>query len=263
MSLYAKRKSYHAVRYNPGPFGITAKIILANVAVFLLARFFRQFDWSFLFGLVPSYTFVHFRIWQLFSYMFIHTDGIHLFLNMLMLWFFGKALEQVWNPQRFLLYYLFCGFSAAGASCIVAYRSMVPIVGASGALFGIFVAYALSFPDSKIFLFFVLPLRALYAVVVVTAITLFAALRSEGSNVAYVVHLVGAVAGFLYMRSQGAEYNNLANVAFHWGRQTARKKNRSHSKKKVDVLLDKVARYGSSSLTKKERLFLNRMSEKY
>ena len=128
-------------------------LIIANVFIFLLASVWSGFPVS-LFAMVPRLVFSKLMIWQLVTYMFIHLDLWHLAVNMLMLWFFGPAIEAIWGRKQFLIYYFFTGIGAALCSSIFSFNS--PIVGASGAIFGILVAYALTYPDNMILLFFFL-----------------------------------------------------------------------------------------------------------
>lgn len=148
----------------------------------------------------------NFRPWQLLSYLFLHGDFRHLGFNMLTLWFFGRTLERVWGGTRFLLFYLACGIGAAIISQLVDQFIFSKLfygatIGASGAVYAILVAFALLFPNFKIFLLFIpFPVAAKYFVLVLLLIDLSAGITGFaifGDNIAHFVHLGGALMGLL------------------------------------------------------------------
>jgi membrane associated rhomboid family serine protease len=146
------------------------------------------------------------RVWQLFTYMFLHGSVTHWLFNMLTLWMFGAPVEGTWGTQRFLRYYVYCGI-AAGV-CDVVVRSALPhpsypplpgTIGASGAIFGLLVAYAVLFPDTPVLMFLLFPMKAKTMVMIFIGIAL---LMSFGPNtgVATIAHLGGAAFGYLYLK---------------------------------------------------------------
>lgn len=140
-----------------------------------------------------------FRPYQLFTHMFVHANFMHILYNMLFgLWMFGRILENVWGPKRFLFFYLACGLGAAICHLAVQYftQSEAPAVGASGAIMGLFAAFAYLFPNTKISLYFFIPIKAKWVVVGLIAIDLFYGVNG-GDNVAHFAHLGGAVTGFI------------------------------------------------------------------
>jgi membrane associated rhomboid family serine protease len=155
------------------------------------------------FELYPSQS-GQFKIWQLFSHMFLHGSVTHLAFNMIGLWSFGRVLERVWGGQRFLYFYLICGVCAGIAQLIVTEPYSVA-VGASGALYGVLVAFALLFPNFKIMLIFLpVPIPAKYFVPVLLLIDLSAGLTGIaifGQNIAHFAHLGGAMAGFVLVKT--------------------------------------------------------------
>ncbi|MFA7676722.1 MAG: rhomboid family intramembrane serine protease, partial [Candidatus Omnitrophota bacterium] len=177
-------------------------LIISNVAVFILANILPGFSWARKFGLVPAVVFSHLRLWQLVTYMFLHIGLWHLILNMLMLWFFGPAIETAWGRQRFVSYYLFTGIVAGFCSFLVSPSSYIPVIGASGAIFGLLTAYAFMFPEATVVLFFIFPMRMRQAVFVLAGINLLGAISNSGAGIAYIAHLGGALAGYLYIKSQ-------------------------------------------------------------
>lgn len=160
---------------------------------------------------------------QYISYMFMHADFSHLFMNMLPLWMFGAALENLWGSKRFFLYYLITGIGAAIIQNIVLGIDLYQIaqqtpelvdfvankfvtVGASGAVFGILLAFGMLFPNNIVFVFFI-PMKAKYFVILYGALELFAGIRGSGDGIAHFAHLGGMLFGLiliLYWKKYGS-----------------------------------------------------------
>jgi membrane associated rhomboid family serine protease len=178
-------------------------LLIANVSVFILQYVaYRLGDDSVLtiFGLKPAMVFsAHLRVWQLFTYMFLHSPDylFHLLLNMLMLWMFGTQVEQAMGTRAFLRYYFLCGIGAGLTTCLVFRDSLT--VGASGAIFGVMLAYAMLFPNRQILFWFIFPMRAPSFVLLCAAIELFALMGLQ-DGVAHSAHLGGMLFGYLYFK---------------------------------------------------------------
>jgi membrane associated rhomboid family serine protease len=139
--------------------------------------------------------------WQLFTYMFAHGSVTHILFNMLALFFFGAQVERRMGSKEFLLYYLLTGFLAGVLSFFIYWFTgayMVQLMGASGALFAVQLAYATFFPDSKVYIWGILPLRAPVMVLGFTALELFSSVVGFRSGVAHLTHLAGFAFGWLY-----------------------------------------------------------------
>ncbi|MGE5436235.1 MAG: rhomboid family intramembrane serine protease, partial [Syntrophothermus sp.] len=155
------------------------------------------------FGLIPFGNFAdaQFYPWQLITYQFLHGGFSHILFNMFALWMFGMEIENVWGSKRFLIFYLTCGV-VAGLFHLVMSSLLTgltaPTIGASGAIFGVMVAFAMLFPDRYIFLYFFVPVKAKYLIMFLVVLE-FLAVDSAGSTVAHLAHLGGALAGFLYI----------------------------------------------------------------
>lgn len=184
------------------------KLIIANIAIFIFQIMLgsapsRQF--INLFGLVPAFVFRELRLWQFFTYMFLHGGLWHIIFNMFVLWMFGSDLEKEWGERRFLHYYLITGMGAGFVYYLSALNSPIPTIGASGAIFGILVAFGMTFPEKIITLliFFVFPvsMRAKHLVILFAVIELLLHL-SPGSarGVARFAHLGGMLVGYLYLK---------------------------------------------------------------
>src|ERR1700676_605758 len=184
------------------------------------------------FGLVPAGIFPALRIWQPFTYIFLHGGVGHLLVNMLFLWMFGRELELVWGKKRFLNYFFLCGVGAGLIEVLVKVIPMswghmpsdVPTIGASGAIFGILMANAILFPDRRIWLIplpITIPMRPYVAVI--GAIEFFSTLGSGGDNVSHVCHLGGMLVGYLYLR-RGSFLYNVRNTVTDWQHKRNRKR---------------------------------------
>ncbi|RME02077.1 MAG: rhomboid family intramembrane serine protease, partial [Calditrichaeota bacterium] len=156
-------------------------LILINIGIFILQKIFGSTMTAY-FGLVPESLLHKFAIWQLFTYMFLHGGILHIFINMLVLWMFGSDLEREWGTREFLKYYFICGIGAGLIQVIFNAwifpgNRFIPVVGASGAIYGLLLAFALLFPNREIYLllFFFLPVRiqAKYLAMIFAGIALF------------------------------------------------------------------------------------------
>ncbi len=166
------------------------------------------FDW---FALVPARVISDFWIWQTFTYMFLHTTGVfHILFNMLILWWFGAELEARWGSKFFVTYYLVCGVGAGFIYLLgtVAYSLVTghvlsltaPLVGASGATYGLLLAYGLLFGDRVIYFMMLFPMKARFFVMIIGAVELFTMMDSgTGSQVANLAHLGGLISGYIFL----------------------------------------------------------------
>lgn len=184
-------------------------LLVLNISIFVIQKFFLS---SLKIGDIPvDYLFIKylalmpigdgFLPWQLFTYMFLHGNFMHIFMNMFILWMFGFELENIWGSKKFLLYYLMCGLAAGLSNEIIApfLTSVGPTVGASGAIYGILAAFAFLFPNRPIYIYFLFPIKAKYVILLYMAIDLFNVIGGTDTGIAHVAHLGGAVAGFLYL----------------------------------------------------------------
>ncbi|MFQ5876264.1 MAG: rhomboid family intramembrane serine protease [Acidobacteriota bacterium] len=198
------RRSYGA------EFGIGGRItpgikylIIANVCIFglqLLTYHFGGGDIRGIFGLRPADVFHHKWIWQLGTYMFLHSPAglFHILLNMLMLWMFGTELERLWGTRPFVKYFFICGIGA-GLTTLFLAPPNVTTVGASGGVFGVMLAYALMFPNRQILIWFIFPMRAISFVILCIGIELFSMLGMQ-DGIAHFAHLGGMLFGYLYLK---------------------------------------------------------------
>jgi len=152
--------------------------------------------------------------YQFITHMFTHADFFHLFFNMFGLWMFGAVVENYWKEKKFLVYYLVCGLGAAGIYVATLYIAdtpgLRPMIGASGALYGVLLAYGFMFPNNIIYLNFFFPLKAKYWIMILIGFDLVAGFANRaGDNVAHFAHIGGALTGLLillYWRKKGRLY---------------------------------------------------------
>jgi membrane associated rhomboid family serine protease len=208
-------------------------LILANIVVFVAGWVAPSFDFAGWFGLIPEAVF-GLELWRIVTYMFLHASFFHILFNMLSLWMFGVELERRWGKRYFTKYYFVCGVGAAITTLLLALmlgeRSLMytlPTIGASGAVYGILLAFGLYFPHVPILMFFVFPVPARYAVMIMGGIALLSSMQSAG-GVAHAAHLGGLVAGYLFLK--GPRMHPLSEINY---RLTKWRINRS--RKRFDV----------------------------
>lgn len=193
-------------------------LIITCVAVWfvfqVLMEMMFKISISNIFSLIPAQVLFEYRFWQLFTYQFLHspTQISHILFNLLMLWFLGSELEQKWGTKRFLTYYLANGVAAAViyTAAMALYAAwtgaqvglIIPVVGASGALFAVMVAYGYVYGDRLIYFFMLFPMKAKYFVAILAFVQVASLITSSmaGGEIAYLAHLGGLVSGFVYLQ---------------------------------------------------------------
>ena len=199
-------------------------------------------------------------LWQFVTYMFLHSvsDPWHIIFNMLVLWMFGSEVERAMGTRRFLTMYFTAGIFAGIFGCLFTPNN--PILGASGAIFAVEIAFAMFYPNATI-IFFVFPIKAKYLVMIFAGITVFNCLIPTGGNVAHFAHLGGLLYGFLFIRYE-PRFSNFIISRQNQQREKEYKKE-EEVRNVVDALLDKVNRTGMKSLTRRERSYLKNASKRY
>jgi membrane associated rhomboid family serine protease len=236
------------------------RLIVANVIVFFLQS---------VAGVTQQLAFVPagflYRPWTAITYMFVHGSIMHILFNMLALYFFGPRVEERLGGARFLTLYAISGI--AGALLSAVFAPFAPIIGASGAVFGVMIAFAHFWPHTQIYIFGILPLEARVAVILMALVSLYSGLQGSRSGVADFAHLGGFVAGWLYVKWFDAR---LGTKRFRAKAAPAVAKDKLLNWKRVDPksvhevnrdevnrILDKISAKGLASLTSDERLFLS------
>jgi membrane associated rhomboid family serine protease len=272
---------------------VTRNLLIINALVFAAQwivgpmDYPRQIDGIALYGGLRFFLDPNFHIYQLFTYMFLHGGFTHLFFNMFALWMFGRVMENVWGPRKFLIYYVVCGIGAALMQELVSLITMSPsfTIGASGSVYGILLAFGMTFPNERIFIFPIpIPIKAKWFVVGYVALELYSSISSTMDGVAHMAHLGGMLFGLLlilYWRrhpgsdarfsiNRGQEFFNNMKRNFEQRQQSkrpdmhatrtgtkeddmeynARKRERQAE---IDAILDKIRKSGYDSLTKEEK----------
>jgi rhomboid family protein len=215
------RLSTVAYSFGPGPVTPAVKALLyANIGVYVASLIFPVIrKWL---GLAPPLVLEHGWVWQPVTYMFVHAAWpTHILFNMLILWMFGVELERIWRTRFFVKFYFITGIGAGLVSLLV---SLIPlaatratydqnIVGASGALFGLLLAYAMYFPNRPILMFFLFPVPAKYFVAILGAIALITAMQASG-GVAAITHLGGLLVAYIYL--QGGRGGLTAEIKYRY-----------------------------------------------
>lgn len=170
-------------------------------AILYVGRMSLHINLNALLGLYTPLSSGLFRLWQLITYMFMHANFSHLLFNMFALWMFGYVLENFWGTKRFVIYYFVCGIGAALFSILLSFTGLMPgihnIVGASGAVYGILLAFGMMFPDERIYLYFFVPIKAKWFVVLFAIIEIIQGVFYTSDGVAHFAHLGGMLFGLL------------------------------------------------------------------
>jgi membrane associated rhomboid family serine protease len=180
-------------------------LIIVNIGVFLLqvaSHFLGSNFIALYFGLVPGSVTENLMLWQLVTYMFLHGGVFHLFFNMLTLFMFGNELERFWGTPRFLSYYFITGIGAGICSWAVTPHSDSVVIGASGAIYGLLLAYGVTYPNRIVYVNFLLPLRVKWLVIIMGAMAFVSSIGGSDSGVANIAHLGGMVIGYLFLKGK-------------------------------------------------------------
>ena len=300
MSYYRYQNSSY--QYNkPSLFGgfqffppVIKYLLVSNIAIYLLAGFFSTFSFQgigvdvivrailYLFPLGHG-----FEPWQLVTYMFMHGGLMHLAFNMFALWMFGMELENDWGSKKFLGYYLLCGVGAGISNLLLGplFGQVGPTVGASGAIYGVLIAFGMMYPDRPIFVYFLLPIRARYFVMIYIAFELYNGVTGTTDGIAHFAHLGGAAVGFVYLLIDGGlipvhrffdrtkerfvTHEHAGGYSASGHEETTDAKfydihdNDNHvNQERIDEILDKISQNGYQSLTEEEKRILFDASKK-
>ncbi len=290
---------------------VTKNLLIINVLGFLAYTVLgNKLDLNDVLGL-HFFLAKDFAIYQLVTYMFMHGGWMHLFFNMFALWMFGCVVERVWGPKKFLFYYIFCGIGAGLVQELVQYVELYFIlqdqgvgffsmafalsdadattlnawttVGASGAIYGILLAFGMIFPEERIFIFpLPVPIKAKWFVIIYVVLELLMALGTKGDGVAHFAHLGGMLFGFLLIlywkkhdASGGTVFGNLREKLRQQAQNRANNKmdgtrrsdwdynaDKKAEEEEIDRILDKIRKNGYASLTKEEKQRLFESSNK-
>ena len=252
------------------------RLLIANTVVFVLTLLVGSgfvFEW---FGFHPSRILT--RPWGALTYMFLHGGFWHLFVNMLVLFFFGPPLEARWGSREFIKFYLICGLGGVALSFLFMPAS---VIGASAAVYGVMLAFAMTWPEAPIYIWGIFPVKAKWLVAFLFVVSLFSAVGDAGGGVAHFAHLGGLITGFLYLKSdwrsserlerlqEVAKVRRLAIVPRDDGDEAGEEGagkgwggRDDELLDEVDRILDKISAQGMSSLTEEELRTLDEVSRR-
>jgi membrane associated rhomboid family serine protease len=190
--------AYYRFSFGYGLPPIIKKLMIIMGAVFLLQTFVSGRITLYL-GLVPILVWKKYFLWQLATYIFLHGGFSHILLNLFALWMFGGEIENFWGSRKFLFYFFFCGIGAGICTVVFSPYQFIPVIGASGAIYGILLAFGWLFPNRPIYIYFLFPIPAKFLVIIYGLIELYASMEGTGGGIAHLTHLGGLLFGILYM----------------------------------------------------------------
>ncbi|KAF0152818.1 MAG: hypothetical protein FD143_746 [Ignavibacteria bacterium] len=278
-------------------------LLIINIAVFFIQKIFASIAFDGVRGdLILNHYFAlnplvgidsNFQLWQFFTYQFMHGDFMHIFFNMLMLWMFGMEIENLMGSKKFLVFYLISGLGAGILQLIgtpLLSDSFGYTIGASGAVYGVMIAFAMFFPDRYIMFYFLIPVKAKYLIAFFIVLEFISV--SEVSFVAHLAHIGGALTGFIFLLIDRKNQFNLDRLFNNFKRQNSFRNNpfKTGYKKRpvsssdveeaqyydinekpkeeeatqevIDKILDKISKSGYQGLSDREKRILFEASKK-
>jgi membrane associated rhomboid family serine protease len=206
-------------------------------------------------GLVPFLFLGQFWLWQAFTYIFIHATFWHFFFNTFMLWMLGRIVEPELGSRKFLAYFLVCGAAAAVLTAAWKPDSLTPVIGASGAVFGLLGAFAFLFPDTTVYVYFIFPMRARTMAVLLGALEFALTLSRPGSGISNITHLGGLAAGLLWLWAERRRRESPVT-------RRPEPDPASLERAEVDRLLEKISQKGQAALSRSELAKLDEYARK-
>ena len=245
--------------YKPQLFTDAIKLLVSvNFTIFFLQTISGKEHLLFdLFGLVPQAIWSDFMIWQPFTYLFFHGNIWHILINMFVLWMFGSELENAWGRKNFIKYYFITGIGAGIVTCLFNLQSNIPVVGASGAVYGILLAYGLSFPNRTVYLYGLIPIKSIWFVIAI-GILAFLSSFQQMTQISHLTHISGMAIGYVFLKRRW----RLNDIWFKIRKKTLEYRIQiedvNQSKKKVlerdiDHILDKIQKVGFKGLSDQEQ----------
>ena len=252
--------------YKPTLFTNAIKVLVSvNFGIFVLQTLSNAEGLFFpLFGLVPRMVWSELMIWQPFTYLFFHGGIWHVLINMFVLWMFGSELERLWGRNHFLKFYFVTGVGSGLLTMLFSLQSITPIVGASGAVYGVLLAYGLTYPNRQIYLYGIIPIKSIWFVIGIGMIAFMSSFNNI-SEVSHITHLSGMLIGYLMLK-RPVEWSSLwfsirkRTLEYRVAQEEKKATYRQKIEKDIDIILDKINREGFDSLSQKEQDSLYRGS---
>jgi membrane associated rhomboid family serine protease len=205
-------------------------LILSCVGVFCLSAVGAGREMILIFGLTPHSVLTKLFLWQPLTYLFFHADFYHILMNLFVLWMFGCEMERYLGSREFVRFFFITGAGAGLLSLLAHPFSNIPTIGASGAIYGILLAYGILFSERRIYLYFFIPVKVKYFVAGLFSLAFLSALSSTGSPVDNVAHLGGGLFAFLYLKGL-LSWQNIHQIYRRWQAKRSRKNFRVYEKK--------------------------------
>ena len=253
------------VAYKPQLFTDAIKILVSvNFGIYILQSVSGKEDVFFrLFGLVPSTFISDLMLWQPFTYLFFHAPfyssvGIsHILLNMLGLWVFGRELEEAWGKTKFLRYYFTTGIGSGLITYFFQISSDNPVIGASGAVYGILLAYGISYPNRRLYIWGLIPVRSMWLVIIMGSIAFFG-LLGNADGISHVTHISGMLIGYVLLKKKWRWRDiwfaiRKKTIEFQVQRYEEKSIKKKMLQKDIDVILEKIQKVGFIGLSDKEK----------
>jgi len=245
--------------YKPTLFTDAIKVLISiNFGIFVLQTLSGAENLFFpLFGLVPKLVWSELMIWQPFTYIFFHGGIWHVLINMFVLWMFGSELERLWGKQHFLKYYFVTGIGSGLITMFLGFNSMIPIVGASGAVYGVLLAYGLTYPNRTVYLYGIIPIKSLWFVMGIGLIAFMSSFNNV-SQISHLTHLSGMVIGY-FMLKKPVRWNDLwfairkKTMEYRVQKEEKKVSRQQEIERDIDFILDKINRDGFDSLSQQEQ----------
>ena len=206
-------------------------LILTCVGVFFLSSVGAGREMILMFGLTPNSVLTKLFVWQPLTYLFFHADFYHILMNMFVLWMFGCEMERYLGSREFVRFFLITGAGAGLLSLAAHPFSTIPTIGASGAIYGILLAYGTLFPERLVYLYFLFPIKVKYFVAALFGLAFLSALGSSGSAVDHVAHLGGGLVAFLYLKGL-LSWQKLREIYYRWRLKRLRRNFKVYENKK-------------------------------
>ena len=245
--------------YKPTLFTNAIKVLVSvNFGIFVLQTLSNAEGLFFpLFGLVPRMVWSELMIWQPFTYLFFHGGIWHVLINMFVLWMFGSELERLWGKSHFLNFYFVTGVGSGLLTMLFSLQSITPIVGASGAVYGVLLAYGLTYPNRQIYLYGIIPIKSIWFVIGIGMIAFMSSFNNI-SKVSHITHLSGMLIGYLMLK-RPVEWRSLwfsirkRTLEYRVVQEEKKATHRQKIEQDIDIILDKINRQGFDSLSQKEQ----------